>query len=170
MTGTAAQPLTTARLALEPLRAEHAQEMAPLLDDPALHGYTGGRPDTAEELRERYARQAAGRSPDGSARWCNWIVRRRDTGDAVGTVQATITDDDRHGSVAEVAWVVASAHQRQGYAREATAAMVAWLRAGGVGLVVAHVHPEHRASMAVARGVGLRPTELTVDGEVRWQG
>lgn len=170
MTGAAPEAITTERLTLEPLRADHAQEMAPLLDDPALHVFTGGRPDTPDELRERYARQAAGRSPDGSARWCNWIVRRRDTGAAVGVMQATVIEDDDHGSVAEVAWVVASAQQRQGYAREATAAMVAWLRAHGVGLVIAHVHPEHRASMAVARAVGLRPTELTVEGEVRWQG
>jgi hypothetical protein len=54
-----------ARLVLEPLRLEHADEMAPLLDDSRLHTLTGGRPATLDELRETYAQQVAGRS----ARW-----------------------------------------------------------------------------------------------------
>ncbi len=55
-------------------------------------------------------------------------------------------------------------------ARDAAGAMVAWLREQGVATVVAHVHPDHRASQGVARAVGLTPTVITVDGEVRWQG
>ena len=39
----------------------------------------------------------------------------------------------------------------------------------GVGPVYAHVHPDHRASAAVAAAVGLTPTDEIVDGEVRWQ-
>jgi RimJ/RimL family protein N-acetyltransferase len=160
--------LITDRLALDPLRVADAEELAPLLDDQALHAYIGGRPDTVEELRRRYRRQVAGRSPDGSACWLNWVVRRRDSGAAVGTVQATVTtQDDR--AVAEVAWVVAAPHQRRGYAREAAAEMVRWLRQGGVELVVAHADPGHAASIAVARALGLQPTEQVVDGEVRWE-
>jgi hypothetical protein len=34
--------------------------------------------------------------------------------------------------------------------------------------VVAHVHPDHRASQGVARAAGLRPTDVVQDGEVRW--
>jgi hypothetical protein len=34
--------LQTARLSLEPLRIDHAVEMAPLLDDAQLFGFTGG--------------------------------------------------------------------------------------------------------------------------------
>ena len=40
----------------------------------------------------------------------------------------------------------------------------------GVEVVVAHVHPQHHASIAVARAIGLAPTGTIVDGEVRWQG
>ncbi len=47
--------------------------------------------------------------------------------------------------------------------------MVGWLRLHGVEVVIAHVHPRHQASMAVARAVGLVPTDAIVDGEVRWQ-
>jgi RimJ/RimL family protein N-acetyltransferase len=159
------ESLTTERLALDPLRVEHAEEMAPLLDDPRLHAYIGGVPAGVDELRERYRRQVRGRSPDGSQQWLNWVVRRRDSGHAVGTVQATID-----ASVAEVAWVVASSYQRRGYAREAAAEMLRWLHQHGITMVIAHVHPEHSASIALARSLGLRPTTRTRDGEVRWEG
>ncbi|MHB1886743.1 MAG: GNAT family N-acetyltransferase, partial [Acidimicrobiales bacterium] len=58
--------LRSRRLRLEPLRVEHAEEMAPLLDDPQLYRFTGGRPATVSELRDSYCRQVVGRSPDGS--------------------------------------------------------------------------------------------------------
>ena len=87
----------------------------------------------------------------------------------MGTVQATVSEEE-HGLAAEVAWVVATPHQGRGYAREAAETVVAWLRRQGVATIVAHVHPDHRASQGVARAVGLGPTGTVVDGEVRWQG
>ncbi len=156
------------RLDLEPLRVEHAEEMAPLLDDPELHRFIGGEPARLEQLRERYRRMAAGRSPDGRQVWLNWVLRRRGDGVPVGTVQATV-EDDAGDLVAEVAWVVARPYQGQGYAREAAEVMTTWLRERGAVVVRAHVHPGHAASQAVARAIGLRPTPTTVDGEVRWE-
>ncbi|MEP7018059.1 MAG: GNAT family N-acetyltransferase [Actinomycetota bacterium] len=161
-------PLQSERLILEPLRIDHADEMAPLLDDPALHTFVGGKPATLEELRSRYALQIEG-PPDGSHHWLNWIVRRRDDGQAVGFVQATISVQT--GEVtADVAWVIAVSQQRSGYAREAAQRMANWLRQQHVHQVVAHVHPQHHASKAVARSIGLAPTDIQLDGEVRWQG
>jgi hypothetical protein len=32
----------------------------------------------------------------------------------------------------------------------------------------AHIHPDHVASIGVARTLGLSPTSTVVDGEVRW--
>jgi RimJ/RimL family protein N-acetyltransferase len=159
-----AEPIETGRLLLEPLRPEHAAEMAPLLADPALYVYTGGDPPSEAELGERYERQARGRPADGRELWLNWIVRERTDGLAVGYVQATVEPD---GGVAEVAWVVATAFQGRGYAREAAGAMVGWLRVRGAG-ATAYVHPDHTASQWVARAVGLEPTAVIRDGEVRW--
>jgi RimJ/RimL family protein N-acetyltransferase len=153
------------RLTLEPLRVDHADEMLALLDDAALHTFTGGEPATLAQLRDRYRRQVVGRSPDGTQRWLNWVVRRRADGQAVGTVQATVT-----GAEAEVAWVVVSAYQGRGLAREAASTMVAWLREQGVTTVVAHVHPDHVASARVAAALGMAATGTVVDGEIRWQG
>ncbi len=163
-----ASPLQTERLALEPLRVQHAEEMAPLLDDARLFAFTGGGPVTLPELRARYARQATGRSPDGVERWLNWIARRHHDGLAVGFVQASVSDDP-DPVTAVLAWVVGVRFQGCGYAREAAAAVVTWLEAAGVRRFVAYIHPEHEASMAVARALGLTPTDAIVDGEVVWE-
>ncbi|MFD8012312.1 GNAT family N-acetyltransferase [Streptomyces sp. NPDC058955] len=149
------------RLELVPLEVSHAEEMVGVLGDPALHRFIGGAPEGLEELRARYVRWAAG-APEPGTSWCNWVVRERDGGRLVGTVQATVA-----GGVAEVAWVVGTAWQGRGYASEAARALVGWLRPR-VRTVVAHVHPDHAASAAVARAAGLVPTGEVHDGEVRW--
>jgi RimJ/RimL family protein N-acetyltransferase len=160
--------LESDRIVLEPLRAEHADELAPILDDPALHEFIGGRPASAEELRARFSRQAKGRSPDDSERWLNWVVRLRDTSAAVGTTQATVRGDTS-GASADLAWVIAAGHQRQGLAKEAAGLVASWLRGQGVDRLGARIHPDHAASMAVARSIGLAPTSTIVDGEIQWQ-
>jgi RimJ/RimL family protein N-acetyltransferase len=155
--------IETPRLRLDPLRVKDAEEMAALLDDDRLHRYTGGHPETLGQLRARYARQVAG-VPRG---WHNWIVRMRESDAVVGTVQATRFDEDGRPA-AELAWVILIGHQGNGYAREAAAAMAACLREQGVEVLVAHVHPEHAASIVVAQSLGLVAGAVRGDGEVRW--
>jgi RimJ/RimL family protein N-acetyltransferase len=154
-----AEPIETARLLLAPLRAEDANEMSVLLDDVSLHEFTGGRPATADQLRTRYGA--------GDRGWLNWVVRLRAGGEAVGTVQATLAREEGR-LCATLAWVIAGGHQGNGYAREAAAAMAAWLRRHGTEVLVAHVHPGHEASIAVARHLGLMPGDAGEDGEIRW--
>jgi RimJ/RimL family protein N-acetyltransferase len=158
-----AEPLATARLDLEPLGVHHAAEAAQAFDDDRLHTFTGGKPATEDELRARYGRQVAGRSPDGGALWLNWMIRRRDTGALIGTVQATVT-----GAAADLAWVVAVPHQGRGYAREAATVVRDRLRDAGVTRFTAAIHPDHVASAAVASALGMSPTGTVVHGEIRW--
>jgi RimJ/RimL family protein N-acetyltransferase len=148
--------LTTPRLVLEPLRAAHAGEMVAVLGDPALYGFIGGTPPAHGELADRYARLE-----DGPPAWLNWIVRR--DGAAAGHVQATLGEGE-----AALAWVIGTAHQGHGLAAEAAAAVQAWLREQGVARFTADIHPDHGASAAVARRLGLSPTGEWHDGEVRW--
>ena len=137
--------LLTARLSLEPQRVCRAEEMAQVLADPELYVFVGGRPLTAAELRTRYR------------------------GLAVGTVQATVTVDDDH-VVAQLAWMVGVEHQRRGYAREAATAVTASLREQGSTVLIADIHPQHTASIEVARALGLGATHQMIGDEVRWTG
>ena len=157
----------TDRLDLEPLTADHAAELAPVLDDVALHEFIGGAPLPAAGLAQRYARLAARRSPDGRYLWGNWVMRVRGTGNAIGTVQVTMPAGGPAAGAAEVAWVVGVQAQGGGYAKEAACGLVALLLAAGW-TVAAHIHPAHLASQRVARAAGLSPTEEVHDGEVRW--
>nr|WSW67623.1 GNAT family N-acetyltransferase [Streptomyces sp. NBC_00995] len=157
-------PFSTARLDALPLRVSYADEMAAVLAAPVLHTFTGGAPATAEELRARYERQTAG-SPDPDELWWNWVLRIRDEGRLVGYVQATV-----RGARAEVAWVTGAGWQGRGYAKEAARGLVAHLSGGGaVRTVVAHIHPGHAASAAVAAASGLVRTGEWEDGEERWR-
>lgn len=159
--------IVTPRLTLRSLRAKDADEMASVLADPALHEFTGGEPATLAELRVRYASLLEG-SGSSTELWLNWIVRRGEDEVAVGTVQATIMDPDSE-PIAEVAWVIGSSWQGRGYAGEAAVGLVQWLNAQGIDTFVAHIHPEHVASAAVATCAGLLPTSDVADGEVVWR-
>lgn len=169
-----AEPLDAPRLHLEPLRVDHAQAAAAALDDPGLHVFIGGSPASAEQLADRFRRQVLGHSQDGSQGWLNWMLRRRDTGQLVGTVQATLRrdgDSDRDGAVAAgLAWVVTTDQQGQGFAQEAAGAVVAWLRGSGVTRLECCIHPGNAPSIGVARALGLVATSEIIDGEVRWAG
>jgi RimJ/RimL family protein N-acetyltransferase len=166
MNAVSAEPISTSRLELQPLRVEHADEMATVLADPDLYTYIGGSAPSVEALRARYERQVAG-SGDPDVSWCNWVIQLRGSGDLAGTVQATISTGD--APVAEVAWVVGTAWQGQGIASEAARALVTWLGQQSVRTVIAHIHPGHQASAAVAAAAGLAPTDESQDGETRWR-
>ncbi len=164
--------------------------MVGLLADRRLYTFSDDEPSpTLEGLRARYARQAAGRSPDGREVWHSWIVRERESGRAVGFVQATVgaTAGTSSASVdtagtpydgatsAELAWLVGVPWQGRGYATEAAAAVRDAVRGPGsatgddVTRVHAHIAPGHVASEAVARHLGLAPTQVVLDGETRWE-
>ncbi len=182
----AAECLTTVRLRLEPLSVDHAEEAVRAFADQELYRFIGGGPLDLPQLRARYQRQSAGHSPDGTQGWLNWMIRLAsgpDPGDpaigpvidpvidpVIGTVQATLTrlqrDDDEF--VAELAWVIGLSHQGQGYAGEAATAVAQGLRQQGTVRLQAHIHPGHPASQAVARRLGLHPTDLMAGGEIRW--
>lgn len=160
--------LDAVHVRLEPLAEGHAAQMVQVLADPALYRFTGGTPPTLPELQQRYAAQAVGHSADKDQWWLNWIVTTRDDAAALGYVQATV---ERYGTdlQASVAWVIAPRAQGRGLATEAGHTMLHWLRGHRALLIVANVHPDHAASQAVARKLGLHPTTVIADGEVRWQ-
>ncbi|MBA3350599.1 MAG: GNAT family N-acetyltransferase [Actinobacteria bacterium] len=160
--------LETERLELIPLEPHHADELVIVLEDVRLYQFTGGEAAGLEDLRRQYERWSTRVSPDGTQRWLNWVINRRDDARALGTVQATVVTEDSR-LVADVAWIVGVEHQGQGYASEAADAMIRWLFGCGVVEIVAHVHPAHAASGRVAAKLGMMPTEEWLLGERRWR-
>jgi RimJ/RimL family protein N-acetyltransferase len=140
--------------------------MATVLSDPRLHTFIGGAPATPDALRFRYERLVAG-SPDPDVSWWNWVIRLRDDACLVGTVQSTVSSS-AHGPTAEISWVVGTPWQGRGIATEAAGALVTWLGQRQIPAVIAHIHPNHLASAAVATAAGLTPSDQWQDGELRW--
>jgi RimJ/RimL family protein N-acetyltransferase len=177
MTAVIPELIETTRLRLVPIGPGHAEEMSAVLSDPALYAFTGGGPPDAAALRTRYRRLAAG-APEPGVTWGNWVIQDRRTSRLAGYVQATITAGEHGpgggagrepGLEAEVAWVVGTAWQGRGLATEAAQGLTGWLAGHGVATIVAHIHPDHHASAAVAAAAGLRPSGGWHDGEQRWQ-
>jgi len=156
--------IRTRRLRLEPLTVRDADALFAVLDDPALHRFTGGEPRTLAELEAWIAAVEPGRSPDGTQTWCNWLVVVIETTSVAGTVQATVEADE-----ASLAWVIGTDFQGRGYAKEAVAAMAAWFADQGVTRFRATIHPDHAASGSVADSLEMQPTDEFVDGEVVWR-
>lgn len=60
-------------------------------------------------------------------------------------------------------------HQGNGYGREGALAMASWLRAHSVDGLTAHIHPQHEASIGIARALGLSATNKVSGNEVLWR-
>ena len=116
--------LEASRVVLEPQQAAHADEMFGVLSDPAIYEFENQPPASADALRERFRKLESACSPDGSQLWLNWIVRLRDTGAAIGYVQATVLEDAR----ALIAYEFGSAWWGRGLAQEATTVGIYELR------------------------------------------
>ena len=144
--------LMTARLLLEPLTRDHAAAMYEILRDPELYAYLDyGPPPSLDHLRGVYAQLEARVSPDGSELWLNWVVRPQD-GAPVGFVQATVA-----GAEAWVAYVLARASWGNGYAGEATQAMIDHLRSAcGVTRFLATTEAENGQSIRLLERLGFR--------------
>jgi len=161
-----AMPILTDRLSLNPLQASDAVEMHVVLDEIALHIFTGDAPLALHELQERYAKLEAGSGRETEV-WVNFMARLRPGETAIGYVQATIYNEDKR--YAEIAWVVGVSWQGQGYATEAATALVTWLQGQGIDEICANIHPTHEASIGVARALGMHPTAIEIDRETQWR-
>lgn len=155
-------PLRTARLALEPLRAAHADALFEALRDEALYTWISATPpDDIEDLRARWARLESRLSPDGSAAWLNWVPRRERDGVCLGRIDVEVIGDE----APNVGYMFAPHCWGHGYAREAVGAVVAHLDALGVGRMVATVTLGNHASCKVLEAVGFTRTRIIPEND-----
>ncbi len=149
-------------MSLVPLGAQHADELAGLLDDEFVRDALGV--GDVQGLRRRFAAWESRRSPDGAERWLNWIVRDGADGRALGWVQTTV-----RGATASIAYALLAGERGRGAASDAVRVMIRWLRTElGVIDLTTSIAPTNVASANVARAVGLEPTDGRDAGEIIW--
>lgn len=150
------------RLALEPLRAGHADLVFEGLSDDALYTYIPPLPPASvEALRARYQYLEGRRSPDGRERWLNWAARLPD-GPYVGLVEATVYEDGR----ASIAYFVFTSFARRGYGAEATARVVEHLVEDlGVREVEARIDTRNAASQRLVERLGFARVDTIRDAD-----
>lgn len=159
--------LETERLVLAPMVEGDSDALFALLKDPRIHVFTGGHPPaSADDVREKARRRESRRSRDGDELWLNWTLRLKADQAVVGYVQAGVKGDR-----ADMAWVVGVPFQRRGFASEASQRVLHWLCDDlCVNEVRANIHPNHIASIRLARRLGLsRSGETTDDNEDVWR-
>lgn len=144
-----AREISTPRLLLEPLTAWHADVLHPAASDPALYVYLADEaPRGPKALSRRY-----GDAPADAAApllWLKWAVRLSSRG-YVGVAELRMDEE----GVADIAWMVFSAHQRQGYAKEFVAALVAHAHEMiGIQVLRATIDARNVASLKTASACG----------------
>ena len=142
--------LLTPRLRGEPVMRAHAAFMAGLLADELVYQFLESGPPSRDTLENQYQFLEAGTNPDRTEYWLTWILFCDETS-AVGFVQATIRDD----KTADVSYVLGSAYQGRGYAREAVSALLDLLfREFPVVTAIAEIDARNVRSVSLVRHLG----------------
>ncbi len=137
-----------AELVFEPLAAEHAAVLFPLLGDARVWEHLLASDGATEaQMRAVYARRAAGPGRPGE-RWINHAVRLV-SGPYLGRIEATV----HPSGWAEVAYVFGLAHRGRGYARAAVRGLLEQL---DVDEVWATVTPANVRSRRLLAALGFR--------------
>lgn len=146
--------LQTSRLALEPLRSEHAAMLLATLSDPRVYQFIPQEPPTdfdsgLERLRERYVKLETRSSEDGTEAWLNWAIKYESA--YLGRVEASVQLESRTSSIA---YLLSPDYWGQGFALETVKALLNHLEQQGVIEVRAWVDSRNVASMKLLERLG----------------
>jgi len=163
---TTAPVLETPRLVLRQHRPSDLADSLTMWSDPVVTRYLGGTPLSEEDVWLRLLRYAGNWALLG---YGFWLVQERATGAFVGEVGFHELKRDTQPSFAgtpEIGWGLVPKFHRQGMAREAVRAALAW---GDVHIesdsFVCMIHPDNAASIRVAQALGFeRQGEATYKG------
>jgi [ribosomal protein S5]-alanine N-acetyltransferase len=160
---------STSRLELSPMSADAIDALLSG-DNERLHSLTNAvfpapakpPPYMAEALPAVRSRL---RESPSELHWWNWLVVRRDTREAIGSV-AFAGSPDEAGAVL-IGYAMYPGGQGNGYATEATQALVEWaFTQPGVRIVRAMAPVWNTPAVHVAEKVGMRPVGSYEDDEV----
>ncbi|WP_269845079.1 GNAT family N-acetyltransferase [Marinicauda salina] len=143
-------------------RADDLEACFAIWGDPGMTRHIGGRPSTRSETWTRLNRYLGHWALMG---YGYWLVEARDTGAAVGEVGLAEFKRDIDPPIEgtpEAGWVIAPAHQRKGYAREAMDAVLAWAdETLGAARTCCLIAPENAVSIRLAASLGYREAVRT---------
>jgi ribosomal-protein-alanine N-acetyltransferase len=136
--------LETGRLILEPLCREHARHLFTALSDPRIYTFIPQDPPASVlALETRYRQLESRRSPSGEELWLNWVICLKEQRAYIGTVQATIHQNQS----AVLAYELSTDFWGHGYATEACLRVIESLfRDYQVAEIVAQVDTRNEAS------------------------
>lgn len=149
------------RLILRRPREEDYETLLETWSHPEMIRWTPHQDDRpafiAQLIQDMQAKQPGDREPGGP--WYQFVIERRQDGATLGDVGVGFwVPGERQ---VELGYRIHLDHQRQGYAREAVAAIIDWLiEAHDVHRFVGIVAAPHRASIAVLRALGFREEGL----------
>ena len=160
--------LETARLRLTGRTPADFDDFARMWRDPDVVHFTSGEPLAREDAWRAFGRLAGvwvlfGYGP--------WIVREKASGAFVGDLGPCDYGRDTEPSLApaiEFGWALCPAQHGKGYATEALAATIAWIRANGPSAggqkhrYCAMIDPRNAASHRVAAKLGFERTGAVV--------
>jgi RimJ/RimL family protein N-acetyltransferase len=152
----------TERLQIEPLESRHASELHAVLSDPEIYRFIPQEPPSLDQLEKRYKYLERRTSPDGTVQWLNWALRQRETGNLIGTIQATVLPD----KTAMIAYELGPGYWGQGYATEALKWLLdSWKETGEVNSTRAYVDTRNKPSIRLLERLGFERIDAIKDAD-----
>lgn len=148
--------LETERLRLEPLTADDAVDVFPLMDDPeVMHFWDSPELDDPDVVAEIVRSQVATMHAGGAI---YWAVRTLDGANFLGVWD--LSEIDRRHRRAEVGFMLHREAWGQGYAAEAMRTVLAYAAVSGLRKLVARTHLGNRRSESLLEKLGFKEEGL----------
>jgi [ribosomal protein S5]-alanine N-acetyltransferase len=154
-------PITTQRLALEPLVAAHADILYKSLCDERIYRWIeSGGPKDLSLLRLKWRQIETRLSPDGKEVLLNWAIRLKNDGPYIGKLDAQL---DSPTNATNVGFVFFPEYWGHGYATESLLAVRTVLAENGISFMRATVSTPNIASARVLEKAGFIRGDLVAD-------
>ena len=165
-------PLRTERLLLRPYAPGDLEALHAIHSDAAVARWLYNEPRTLEETRELLTYKLAAAALRGEGEWLSAAAVLPETGELVGDISLLwASEAHRQG---ELGFIVHPAHQRKGYATEASRPVLAFaFETLGLHRVVGRLEPRNTGSARVLEKLGMRREAHLVENEWvkgEWQG
>jgi RimJ/RimL family protein N-acetyltransferase len=157
-------PIRTDRLVLRPFRDSDLDALAAIHADEGVARWLYNDPRTRAQVVELLKVKIAGAAVHAPGDWLAAAVESDETGELVGDVDL-LWASDQHRS-GELGFIVAPAHQGNGYATEASRPLLDWAF-GDLGLhrVIGRAEARNEGSARVLEKLGMRREALLVENE-----